>query len=99
MEKKISKYEDRIDELEDRVAVLEKDLRKRKRSKLFKAIFDIICVIIVVCAAYYGYNYVNEKYIKPYKEAMSEINSFKEKLDKLPDFTGTIGDYIGKITK
>ena len=71
-------YEEKIKELTERIEVLEEAERKRKVRKRIHIILKLIKWIAILALVFYGYTYVNDKYIKPYKEKLDFIN---EKLD------------------
>lgn len=91
--------EDRVKKLEKRVKVLENDLNKRRRNKAINVIVKLIIIIIICIGLYYGYNYVNEKYIKPYKNMMNELKEVKNNVSSLKDYNSVINKYISGFTK
>ena len=72
--------ERKIVELNERIDTLEKKEQKRKRKENAKVFFSIIKLLIVIGVLVFGYIYVNNKFIKPYKEKMDYI---EEKVDKV----------------
>ena len=76
----MKELEDRIEELEERIKVLEKTEKRRQRMKLAGILVRIFIFSFIVVAIWYGYNYVNSKYIKPYKE---KIDTIEEKYDSI----------------
>ena len=70
----------KIEELNSRIEYLEKGEQKRKRKETIRIIFNIFKILIIVGVLMYGYIYVNNNYIKPYKEKMDYI---EDKIDKV----------------
>lgn len=76
-------YEEKIHELESRVEYLEKKEKSRQNKKIAKIVFKLTEIIVVIVLLYLGYNYVNEKYIKPYNEAIKKVNNITEKYEEI----------------
>lgn len=64
---------EKIESLENRIIVLEKKERKRETKKFLKIISKIIILVLLAIIIYKGYLFVQEKYIKPYKETMDKF--------------------------
>ena len=79
----MSDLEKRIEELEDKVRVLEKAEKKRKRMKTASILVKVFIFSFIVVAVWYGYSYATTKYIKPYKE---KIDVIEEKINSLKNF-------------
>lgn len=77
--------EDRIFELEEKVRKLEKLEKKRKTSKIINVVIKIICYVAIVIAAIIAYNYVNDKYIKPFTEEFEKISEGYDNIKKISD--------------
>lgn len=82
----MKELEDRIEELEERIKTLEKTEKRRKRMRTAGILVRIFIFAFVIVALWYGYNYVNTKYIKPYKEKMDTI---EEKYDSIKNLNFT----------
>ena len=89
-------YEEKIKELTERVEILEEAERKRIRRKRIRIILKLIKWIIIIGLLYYGYTYVNDKYIKPYKDKLDFIN---EKIDGADLTLDNIKKYFTNETK
>ncbi len=70
----------KINELNERIDYLEKREQKRKRKETIRLIFNALKIFVIIGILVYGYIYVNNNYIKPYKEKMDYI---EEKIDKV----------------
>ena len=77
--------EEKIKELEERVAKLEKIERDRKTRAIIKICFKIICFIVIVIMCYKLY-----LYIKPY---VQKVDEFKEFEDNLNIRNGSLSDF------
>ena len=76
-------YEEKIRELTERVEKLEKAEHKRVVKRRIEIISKIIIIIVVLALLYMAYVYVNNNYIKPYKE---KIDSASEKIEKVENY-------------
>lgn len=72
--------EKKVEKLEERIKVLEKTEKRRKRAKIATILVKVFIFSVILVTLWYGYNYVNDKYIKPYK---GKIDSIEEKFDTL----------------
>ena len=81
--------EEKIKELTERIEKLEKIEHKRMVKNRIKIIFGIIKYIVIIAFLYFGYNYINEKYIKPYKEKIdyvdNKVNNVESSIDSTID--------------
>lgn len=85
-------YEEKIQELSERIEKLEKAEKKRIISKRIEIITKIVITAIILIILYVTYNYINNNYIKPYKEKIDNVNDKVESAeniinDKLTDFS------------
>lgn len=83
---------ERIDELEARLSRLEKIENKRKTLRIVHILIKLIIYIAIAVALLMEYNYINNKYIKPYKETVDEI---KEKYDSIKDTSLDLNKILG----
>ncbi len=79
----MKELENKIEKLEARIKTLEKAENKRKRMKLAGILVRIFIVAFIIVAIWYGYNYVSDKYIKPYK---SKIDTIEKNYDAIKNF-------------
>ena len=77
-------YEIKIKELTERIEVLERAENKRVIKRKVKIYSKIGIALIVAIILISSYIYVNQKYIKPYKEKIDYIN---EKIEIIEDYT------------
>lgn len=80
-------YEKYILELEKRIEVLEKAeqkrIKKRKREIIFKLIKYITIIVLIILTI----TYINNNYIKPYKEKIDNVENFiNEKWNIIQNF-------------
>ena len=68
-------YEERINELEERISKLEKIEKKRKIAKIVKILLKLIACAIIVFFIYKAYLFV-----KPYKEKIDNLSKIEEKI-------------------
>ena len=76
-------YEEKIRELTERVAKLEKAEAKRSLKEKIRFFMGIARVLIIVIVIAIFYFYINENFVKPYKE---RIDSLGLKVDTVEDF-------------
>lgn len=76
-------YEDKIRELSERIEKLEKAEAKRVLKKRIKITFEISKVVIIILVIAVGYFYINNKFIKPYKD---KIDYVEEKVNYVESF-------------
>ena len=81
--------EEKIRELETRIEYLEKKEKSRQNKKIARIVFKIVEILVIIVLLYMGYNYVNEKYIKPYNDAIKKVNKITEKYKELEDLTSS----------
>ena len=86
-------YEDKILELERRIAFLEGEENKRIKKRKIKIAFEIIKIVLVLSLIIGGYVYIYSNFIKPYKETIDSVN---EKIDGVEEFIGDKWDLISK---
>ena len=87
-------YEEKIQELTERIEKLEKAEKKRIIKRRIAIITKLIITIIILILLYQGYNYVNNTYIKPYKEKIDYVddtlnqaeNIIDDKLNNIKDY-------------
>ena len=84
-------YEEKIQELTKRIEKLEKAEQKRIIKKRIEIITRISMFLIAIIVIFLLWNYVNNSYIKPYKESIDKVN---EKIDTIDNY---LDDPIGKI--
>jgi len=86
-------YEEKIKELTERIEILEKAENKRIVKRKIKIAFNAIKVIIILTILIFGYIYINNNYIKPYKEKIDYVN------DKVENIQSFIDDKLQSIQK
>ena len=91
----VKELEDKIKELEARIDILEKTENRRKTLTLIKILIKVIVVITILIGLWVGYNYVNNTYIKPYKETMDEIKETYDSV-KNPNLSFDLDSILGK---
>ena len=74
-------YEEKIKELTERIEVLEKAENKRIAKRKLKMIFTTIKFVIIIGLLLFGYIYINNHYIKPYKEKIDYVNDKVETIE------------------
>ena len=89
----VQELEKKIKELEARLSRLEKIETRRQTTKYIKLFIKTIIIIAILFGLWTGYNYVNETYIKPYKETVDEI---KETYDNVKNTSFSLDNIIGK---
>lgn len=75
--------EEKIEELNKRIEILEKAENKRIAKRKIKIAYEITKIIILIAILLTAYLYVNNKIIRPYQEKVDFIN---EKLDNAQGF-------------
>ena len=86
-------YEEKILELEKRIAFLEGEENKRIKKRKIKIAFEVAKLLLIVGLIIGGYVYIYSNFIKPYKE---KIDSFSEKMDGVEEFIDDKWDIINK---
>ncbi len=86
-------YEEKIKELTERIEVLEKAENKRIVKKRISIILHTIKIVIILGIILFGYIYINNHYIKPYKEKIDYVN------DKVENIQSFIDDKLQSIQK
>lgn len=89
----VQELDNKIKELEARLSRLEKIENKRQTFKIIKIVIKLIILLAVIFGLWIGYNYVNETYIKPYKEAVDEI---KGTYDNVKNYDFSLDNILGK---
>ncbi len=85
--------QNKIKELEARLARLEKIENKRQAFKTLKIVIKIIILLAIMFGLWMGYNYVNNTFIKPYKETVDEI---KGTYDNIKNYDFSLDNLLGK---
>ena len=86
-------YDQKIMELTQRIEKLEKAENKRIIKRRIEIITKVIIGIILLIMITMGYIYVNNNFIKPYKEKIDYVN---QKVDNVESF---INDKLGGLNK
>ena len=86
-------YEEKILELERRIAFLEGEENKRIRKRKIKIAFEVGKLLLIIGLIIGGYIYIYSNFIKPYKE---KIDSFSEKMGVVEEFIDDKWDVISK---
>ncbi len=87
MDKEEMTVEEKIEYLEKRVTHLETIERNRKIRAIVALVMRLLIYVAIVIVLVFAWNYVNENYIKPYKETIEEIQGVKEETtDKITNF-------------
>ncbi len=86
-------YEEKIKELTERIEVLEKAENKRIVKKRISIMINTIKIVIILGIILFGYIYINNHYIKPYKEKIDYVN------DKVENIQSFIDDKLQSIQK
>ena len=69
--------EEKINELEDRIKVLEKKEKQRKTNKIVKVVVEILLLGVFIYFSYKAY-----VYIKPYVKQIGDSKELKELINK-----------------
>lgn len=75
-------YEAQIKELSERIAKLEKAEQKRINKRKREIIFKIIKFILIIIIILTGYIYINNNFIKPYKEKIDYVDQKVDTVEK-----------------
>lgn len=86
-------YEDKILELERRIAFLEGEENKRIKKRKIKIFLEVGKLLLIIFLIIGGYVYIYSSFIKPYKEKM---DMFNEKIDGVEEFIDDKWDTINK---
>ena len=86
-------YDEKIKELSNRIEVLEKAENKRVLKKKIEITLQVVKVLVVVIIIFIAYVYVNNKFIKPYKE---KIDYVEEKVNNVESFVQEKWEFIKK---
>jgi len=86
-------YEEKIQELSNRIAILEKAEQKRINQKKHEITFKIIKFVLLIIILLSSYIYINNHFIKPYKEKMDYVG---EKIDTVESFLDDKWDLFQK---
>ena len=78
-------YEVEIQKLNERVAKLEAAENKRILKRRIEIWSKIVIALVVVIILVVGYIYINNKYIKPYKEKLDSVNEKVENVENFVD--------------
>lgn len=78
-------YEEKIQELSKRIAILEKAEQKRINKRKREITFKIIKITLIIVVLITGYIYINNKLIKPYKEKIEYVDSKIEHVESFLD--------------
>ena len=89
----VQELEDKIKELEARLSRLEKIETRRQTFKIIKIVIKLIILLVILFGLWTGYNYVNETFIKPYKDTVDEI---KGAYDNVKSYDFSLDNIIGK---
>ncbi len=82
---------EKVIELENRLKKIEKIEERRRNTKIFKIAIKVIIVLVIAFAIYRGYVYVNNTFIKPYKETVDELVTGYNSIKNSPVFGKLIG--------
>jgi len=85
--------EEKIKELTARIEKLEKAENKRIAKRKLKIVLKILKYLILLIIIIFIYNYINNKYIKPYKEKIDYVD------DKITSIESFVDDKWQKIQK
>ena len=88
----LQELEKKIKELEARLSRLEKIETKRQTFKIIKIVIKIIIILAILFGLWIGYNYINETFIKPYKETVDEI---KGTYDSVKNYDFSLDNILG----
>ena len=79
----MNNYEYELEELRERISVLENAENKRIHKRKIQIIFKVVEFLVVVILLIIAYFYVNNKFIKPYKE---KVDYVEEKINSVESF-------------
>ena len=85
----------RVNELEERIAKLEKIEKRRQIIKWVKLAIKVAIIVATIAFAYRGYKYLKTNYLDPYDDLRNEIGI---KIDgvKNYDYSSFINGLLGK---
>lgn len=89
----VKELENKINELELRLSRLEKIETRRQTFKIIKIVIKLIILLVILFGLWTGYNYVNETFIKPYKDTVDEI---KGTYDNVKNYDFSLENILGK---
>ena len=89
----VKELENKIKELEARLSRLEKIETRRQTFKIIKIVIKLIILLVILFGLWIGYNYVNETFIKPYKDTVDEI---KGTYDNVKNYDFSLENILGK---
>ena len=89
----VQELQNKVKELEARLSRLEKIENRRQTFKIVKIVIKIIILLAILFGLWMGYNYVNETFIKPYKETVDEI---KGTYDNIKNYDFSLNSILGK---
>ena len=89
----VQELKNKIKELEARLSRLEKIEDRRQSLKIIKILIKTIIIITILIGIQIGYNYVNQTFIKPYKETVDEI---KGTYDSVKNYDFSLDNILGK---
>ena len=89
----VKELENKIKELELRLSRLEKIETRRQTFKIIKIVIKLIVLLAILFGIWIGYNYVNETFIKPYKDTVDEI---KGTYDNVKGYDFSLENILGK---
>ena len=89
----VNELENKIKELELRLARLEKIESRRQAFKIIMLVMKVVVILIILFGLWTGYNYVNETIIKPYKKTADEI---KDTYDNIKNYDLSLDNILGK---
>lgn len=89
----VQELKNKIKELEARLSRLEKIEDRRQSLKIIKILIKTIIIITILIGIWIGYNYVNQTFIKPYKETVDEI---KGTYDSVKNYDFSLDNILGK---
>lgn len=89
----VQELKNKIKELEARLSRLEKIEDRRQSLKIIKILIKTIIIIAILIGIWIGYNYVNQTFIKPYKETVDEI---KGTYDSVKNYDFSLDNILGK---
>lgn len=76
-------YEEKIQELSERIAILEKAENKRKTKKKIQITLEIIKILVIFTIIFIVYININNKIIKPYKEKIDYVEDKVNSVEKI----------------
>lgn len=86
-------YEEKIQELTNRITILEKAEQKRINKRKREITFQIIKFTLLIIILLSGYIYINNKLIKPYQERIDYVD---QKIDDVENFLDEKWDILQK---